>query len=334
MSTQKPVTIIAEAAQGFEGNVTLARLLVKAAKQGNADVVKFQLVLADELATRDYAYYGLFKQLEMPMTDWQAVACDAAAAGLGLAFDVFGPESLRCAIELGACAVKLHSTDFFNAPLVAAVQNAAPRFLFSVGGIEADEIAAYIERAHPSVRAKMTLMYGFQAEPTLAGDNNLARLASLRTRFPSLDTGFMDHADGDQDEAGWLGMLALPFGVSVIEKHITLERSLQMEDYVSALSAAEFALYVRRVRLAETLLGSASLELSEPERAYRTRAVKVAVALRDLAPGTVIGGDDAVLLRAPKERQQTVFQGLEPIVGRTVARAIAAGQPINAEDLQ
>lgn len=333
MSSNRPVTIIAEAAQGFEGNVTLARLLVKAAEAGNADVVKFQLVLADELATRDYTYYGLFKQLEMALSDWQAVAQDAEKARLGLAFDIFGLESLRLAIDLGARAVKLHSTDFFNAKLIVAAQRVAPRLLFSVGGIEADEIAAFVARSSPSARAKLTMMYGFQAEPTLAGDNNLARLASLRQRLPDLDLGFMDHADGNEDEAGWLGVLALPYGVSTIEKHITLDRSLKLEDYVSALTPIEFASYVRRVRLAETLLGSASLGLSERELAYRGRAVKLVVATRTLAPGTVIDDDMVALLRAPKEGQLTTFQRLNDVTGRIVACTIEAGKPVNAEDL-
>ncbi len=60
------VEIIAEAAQGYEGNVTQARLLARAAARAGADAVKFQLVYADELATPDYQYYDLFRNLEMP----------------------------------------------------------------------------------------------------------------------------------------------------------------------------------------------------------------------------------------------------------------------------
>ena len=69
MSVAQPITVIAEAAQGFEGDPFVARLLVKAAAAGHADMVKFQLVYADELATPEYAYYGLFKQLEMADQD-------------------------------------------------------------------------------------------------------------------------------------------------------------------------------------------------------------------------------------------------------------------------
>ena len=82
MTVDSPVTVVAEAARGFEGDPTLARLLVRAARAGSADVVKFQLVLADELATRDYEYYDLFKQLEMSVGEWESVAEVARAVAV------------------------------------------------------------------------------------------------------------------------------------------------------------------------------------------------------------------------------------------------------------
>ena len=48
------LNIIAEIAQGFEGNFEQSKLLIKAAAKAGADTVKFQLVYADELATADY----------------------------------------------------------------------------------------------------------------------------------------------------------------------------------------------------------------------------------------------------------------------------------------
>jgi N,N'-diacetyllegionaminate synthase len=333
MTPHGRVTIIAEAAQGFEGDATLARLLVRTAKAAGADLVKFQLVLADELATRDYPYYPLFQRLEMPMSAWQTIADDAARSDLGLAFDVFGPESLRQAMALGARAIKLHAADFFNTDLVAAVLAHAPRVLFSAGGITIDEIAGFVDGVAPDVRARLTMMCGFQAEPTLPSDNNIARLAGLRQRFAALDLGFMDHAAGDSDEAGWLGVLALPYGVSTIEKHITVDRSLQLEDGVSALNATEFALYVCRIRLAEAALGSGSLALSDAERAYRGRALKTVVAARAVPAGAVILAEDLGLRRAAVDGQRYTFQRAGDVAGRVARCAIEAGRPLYAEDV-
>jgi len=328
------VTIIAEAAQGFEGDPALARLLVRAARAGGADVVKFQLVLADELATRDYEYYDLFKRLEMSVADWETVAQEASAGKIALAFDIFGPESLSLALALGAESVKVHATDFFNAPLMTLVIESAPKVLFSVGGIAVDEVAALIEPLDPAERARMTMMFGFQAEPTAPNDNNLARLGALRERFPALSLGFMDHSDGESDEAGWLGVLALPFGVSMLEKHVTLDRSLRLEDYVSALRPDEFAAYVRRIRLSEAALGDGSLRLSTAEQSYRARAVKTVVAGRVLEAGSEIGVGDVLLLRAPQSESRGAFQRLDDVAGRVLSRAVREGEPIKAGDLK
>ena len=53
--------IIAEIAQGFEGNFEQSKLLIKAGAKAGADAVKFQLVYVDELATENYIHYSLFK---------------------------------------------------------------------------------------------------------------------------------------------------------------------------------------------------------------------------------------------------------------------------------
>lgn len=326
-------TIIAEAAQGYEGNVTLARMLVRAAAAGGADAVKFQIVYADEFATRAYAYHALFKGLEMPMSDWQAVAAEAKTRGIDLVCDVFGLESLEIALELGAQGVKLHATDFFNRPLVETALARASHVFFSAGGIEAAEIEEWLARAGAAALPRLTMLYGFQAEPTAARDNHLARLRALRERFPGLRLGFMDHADGASDEAGWLGVLALPLGVSVIEKHITLDRSLQLEDYVSALTPAEFAAYVRRIRAAEAALGSPELALSPAERTYRRKALKAVVTSRPMAAGAVVQAADVVLLRAPLPEVSEVLRRPEEVVGRRLARAVEGGRPLCPEDL-
>jgi N,N'-diacetyllegionaminate synthase len=330
--TAEHVTVVAEAAQGFEGNPTVARLLVKAAVAGHADLVKFQLVYADELATPQYPYYDLFRALEMAASAWADVAEEAARGKIGLVFDVYGPRSLRQAADLGAAAVKIHSTDFFNEPLVAEALAVMPQVFFSAGGITIDEVAAFLARAGDAA-ARLTLLYGFQSEPTATADNHLRRLGALRARFPALALGFMDHADGDSDEAGWLGVLALPYGVRVIEKHLTLDRGLAMEDYVSALGSAAFARYVARIRAAETALGYGRLDLSPPEAAYRDRALKVIVAVRALAAGATLAAGDVALLRTGRDGARDVFHRPAELLGRRLRRAVTAGWAIGPDDL-
>ncbi len=326
------VTVIAEAAQGFEGDVTLGKLLVRGAASAGADLVKFQLVYVDELATPDYIHYELFKQLEMPHEHWQAIVDEARLCSIGIVFDVFGPRSLDLAIELGADAVKIHASDVFNHTLVTEVLRRAPLTFVSTGGVEAAEIEEFLRR-HADACSRVTLLCGFQAEPTATSDNNLARLGALRARFPVIGLGFMDHADGDADETTWLAALAVPYGVTAIEKHLTLDRALCLEDYVSAATPDRFATFVSRLRAAEAAIGSADLALSPAETTYRRKALKSVVTTRPLASGAEIARGSVMLLRAPlADGRQPVFR-LERVVGGRLVRDVPEGQPLYEDDL-
>lgn len=326
------VTVVAEAAQGYEGNLTVATLIVRAAAAAGADVVKLQLVYANELTTPDHRHYGLFRNLEMEDACWQDVAAESRRCGIGLAFDVFGQRSLNMALACGAHAVKIHASDILNHHFVAEAIRRAPHVYLSTGGIAAEEMAQVLAR-HPAAIDRATAMYGFQGEPTANCDNHLARLAVLRRRFPTLRFGFMDHADGATDEAVWLGVLAVPYGVVVIEKHLTLDRALALEDYVSAVAPERFAQFVKRIRAAEAAIGRDDLTLTSAEQEYRRKALKVVVAVQPLAARSPIEADGIRLLRAPLEAHRAPLFALELARGRTLRRGIDTGRPIYEDDL-
>lgn len=327
------VVVVAEAAQGFEGRPVQAQLLVRAAAAAGADLVKFQLVYADELAVPGYQYFDLFRTLEMPDQAWQDVAAEARRLDVAMAFDVYGPRSLELALSLDAAAMKIHSTDFFNSSLVDAVIATGKDVWFSIGGITVDELGEFLAR-HPARRPdQLTLLYGFQSEPTAIADNHLRRLATLREMFPDLALGFMDHAEAGADESGWLGVLALPFGVGLIEKHLTIGRDLNLEDAVSALDATDFASYVRRIRVAEQALGDAGLAGSDAERRYRGRALKAVVAVRPLAAGTRLDAGSLALKRVPMPGDASPIHRLDAVIGRVTRVSFVTDAPITVEDL-
>ncbi len=327
------VTVVAEAAQGFEGSLTLARQLVRAAAAAGADLVKFQLVYADEIVAPSHQHFDLFRELEMPDAEWQRIADEAANEGVGLACDVFGSRSLALACAIGAQAVKIHASDALNHALVADALAAAPHVYLSTGGLLPEEVLALVGR-HAASASRMTLLYGFQAEPTPTGDNNLRRLQALCTACPEMGVGFMDHADGASDETTWLALLAVPLGVVLIEKHLTLDRELRLEDYVSAASPADFAVFVRRLRAAEQALGRADLALTSGEAVYRRKALKVVIAGRDLPAGHVLAPGDVRLLRTPLAAECAPIVELERAHGRALRAAMAAGAAVCEGDLR
>lgn len=320
--------VIGEVAQGYEGDPATARLLVRAAAAGKADAVKFQIVYADDLASPGYQYYDLFKSLEMSTDQWLAVRQEACARGLHFVADVFGALSLELARQIDVDAVKLHSTTFFDRDLVDAVLDLGKPVYMSLGGITIDELKAALDRCCKH-KAQITLLHGFQAEPTPIENNNLARIPVLRAAT-SCEVGFMDHAHGTGPDAVALSVLALGLGVRVFEKHITLDHAMEMEDYVSALGPTDFAAYVSTLRRLSQAVGTGDLRLTEAEQAYRGRALKRVLAARRLAEGATLTAQD---LRLARPAQPGGLFDPQVAIGRRLKHAVAEGQSIAAEDL-
>lgn len=315
--------VIAEAAQGYEGSVDLALLLVRAAAAGRADAVKFQIVYLDDLAEPGYQHAALFEQLELSDSDWARVHDAARKAGLAFYADVFGARAAGLARELGVDGVKIHSTSFFDESMFDDVASWAPRLLLSIGGIEIDELRDFAPRV-AKVADRSIVMYGFQAEPTATEDNHLRRIDAVRSLL-GVDVGFMDHSAGDGPDTMTLSAMALALGVTVFEKHIGLDAELELEDYVSALPPSAFRTYVESLRRLSSALGSPDLQLRDVERGYRSRAVKRVVAVRPLAAGTVIEAGDVRLSRpARSEGLWTIASS----VGRRLRGDVAPGHPI------
>src|SRR3989344_604724 len=114
----KKIEIIAELAQGYDGDPKLTSLLALGAIESEADAVKIQIVYADELATPDYHFYQAFKILEMPKDIWQNTVDKIHQAGKKVYFDVYGEKSLALAKELKADGIKLSTTEFYNKEIV------------------------------------------------------------------------------------------------------------------------------------------------------------------------------------------------------------------------
>jgi len=333
MRNSKKIKIIAEAAQGFEGDPLLARLLVRAAARAGADAVKFQLVYADEIATPDYKYYDLFKKLEMPEAGWRQVAGEAKKEGVGLYFDVFGKKSLRMALALGAEGLKIHATDFYHDVLLSSALDSRKNILISCAGCSEEELVGLFKR-HPQTKTpRVSFMHGFQAEPTPLAANNLLRLGALAVLCQPAGIGFMDHSDGATEDSLNLSLLALPFGIQALEKHITLDRELRLEDYVSALPPAGFSTFVKKIRRFTRALGNPCFKPKSQEILYRKRSAKVVVAARNLRAGQKVKGGDVKLLRCQnQERKATV---LDPgmILGCRLTSALKKNQPLLKENL-
>jgi len=324
--------ILAEAAQGYEGSVEKALLLTKAAHKAGAHGIKFQIIYADELCLPSYPHYGLFKSLEMPDRNWEQIVRYARDVGIEVYFDIFGHRSVNLAIHQGVKKIKIHSTSFFDDDLFREAEAFASQILVSIGGIYPDELERILKKRIEETDKQIVILYGYQDEPTPTDKNNLARLVTLANYY-QIPVGFMDHSEGNGLERYTLSSLALGMGIRFFEKHITIERSLELEDYVSALGPTEFALYVKNLHSLHGAIGSSSLDLTDAERKYREKVLKAVVSSKLIKKGEIIVSDMLDLKRPDIASSDRIFEK-QDIIGRKALRDIPAGQHISFHETQ
>lgn len=316
------IYIIAEAAQGYEGSADVACILAKSAKKAGADAIKFQVIFADDLVSEEYQHYDLFKSLEMPEESWQKISDLCRSIGIELILDVFGPLSADVAKNVCADGVKIHSTCFFDDALHEFAFNNFDNIFVSIGGIEKFEVDQFVSKIPPG--NSVVFMHGYQAEPTPIEKNHLNRISTLGKSTGS-QVGFMDHSDGDGCDTELLSVLALGMGVKVFEKHITLARCLEMEDYTSALAPDGFKKYVDTLKRMALSLGSADLCLADEEFEYRSKVLKRVVARRDLESGELLSAENTRFVRS--KNSQGLHQ-LSNAYGKKLRVSCERGQPV------
>ena len=138
---------------------------------------------------------------------------------------------------------------------------------------EVSDIFKYIRSLSKTI--KIILLGGIQLYPTPVKELRLKSLNKLRNEFndSNLEFGLADHIDGDNPYAKFLPALALGFGATVLEKHITTDRKEKLEDYEAALGVKQFAEFVDFVRAAELAIGQDSInymnDITDSYKKYR-----------------------------------------------------------------
>jgi sialic acid synthase SpsE len=306
------ITIIAEMAYSHDGKRELAEQIVRDAAAAGADAISIHITQMPDYMVRHYSggpgrvsagketssIYDYLVRISLSFDDWRAVAASVRQTGLDLVVMPNDAPSLAFAKTLDPAALVVPPASFEDLEFVEAIGRAGKPVYARVGGASMGEIEAVINELRGVGNQKITLLYGHQNYPTDVGDTNLMFLACLRETF-GCPVGTADHIDAGDDFATIAPLLAIPLGITCIEKHITHDRAKRGEDFESALNGAELKCLVERVRKAERALGSRyAAPLDQASIKYRNVVRKRLVAARDIKAGERLTAETIVAKRA------------------------------------
>ena len=321
-----PCFIVAEMGNNHQGDIAVAREMVRVAAGAGADAVKFQKRDMDSLLTRagraaPYtgpnsfgATYGAHRQaLELDMTAMAGLK--ALAEGLGLVFfaSAWDLPSARDMVGLGMELFKICSADLVNLPLVRFVGEQGLPAILSTGMSDwrdVDAAVAALRRHHDNI----VLLHCNSSYPCPDELVGLPVLTELADRY-GLPVGYSGHESG-------LGpsVASVALGACVVERHFTLDRSQRGTDHRASLEPDAFARLCSMIREVEGAMLQKEKRVCPSERASAAKLRKSLVFARDLPAGHILGPAD-IALKCPGTGISPVHW--DDVLGARLTRSVA-----------
>jgi sialic acid synthase SpsE len=261
----------------------------------------------------------MLRGLELPPEAFAEIRSRCVREGIEFLSTAFDVESADLVYSLGVRRFKVASGDVTDLPLLDRIGSFRLPVILSTGMAEEEEIAEALSVLERSGAPCVTLLHCISSYPAAPGDLQLLSIPRLRKRF-GRPVGYSDHSLGTD-----AALAARTLGAVIIEKHLTLDRTLPGPDHAASAEPADLADLVARLRTLESMLGNGRRQLSGKERANRLASQKSVTALRAIRAGDPLKADDLALLRPgtgipPRD--------LRALIGRRAARDIPPGESL------
>ncbi|MBK1725454.1 N-acetylneuraminate synthase family protein [Halorhodospira neutriphila] len=304
------IKTIAETAFTHEGNSEYLERLVESALETDVDIVKFQVLISLEYAD-SHPMASKAESLTFDKDFWKNQFQKVKASGKSLLVLPLDWQALKWVLEeqiadiIEIHAVNLFRRDFYDC--LASHKNPLDLVL-AISGYTLEEIQFAVKKYSSLKNTSVTLMLGFQSFPTQSEDIGLNRIRQLQQKF-SLPIGYADHTHHSEN-ADFIYSASVALGISMLEKHIILQREEERIDCESAVECSELDRIISLVRKTEAALGTTEkYALSREENTYRERRLKL-VAVKPIAQGDYINFDNAKYMwihKSPNKSAELTF---------------------------
>lgn len=326
--------IVAEVSANHNNDLQTAIDTIRAAAKCGADAVKFQAYSADTMTVKHYSdifrieqgtlwdgnyLYELYERASMQLF-WheklQEIANEEGIEFFSTPFDTVTTDYLA---SLNVPYYKIASFEITDIPLIKHAASKGKPIIISTGIATLNEIHDAVEACKSVGNHDITLLKCTSQYPSLIEDANLSTISDMRDRF-GVAVGLSDHTMGYI-----VPLVSVSYGVTMIEKHFILDRSLGGPDASFSMEPDEFAEMVKNIRAAEASIGFIDYEMTEKKQKSRVFSRSL-FAVKPIKKGEKFTNDNIRSIRP--------HHGLEPkylplILGATAAKDIDFATPLS-----
>ncbi|XP_017783274.1 PREDICTED: sialic acid synthase [Nicrophorus vespilloides] len=330
--------IIAEIGQNHQGDINIAKQLIKVAKECGADCVKFQKTCIaekfnDAALNREYSNvnswgrtYGDHKRF-LEFSEEQFFELQSYSDKLELVFSASAMDvtSLLFLAKMRVPFIKIGSGDANNFPMLETASKLNLPLIISTG-MQSMETVDCIYNIVKSEHKDFVLMHCISSYPTPINGINLNVINLYREKYQDINIGYSGHELGIEYSS-----IAVAMGAKVIERHLTLDHNYKGSDHACSLEPHEFKQMVTKIRMLEIALGEPQKLLRKSELPCYQKLGKTLVAARDLHKGYILTKDDVkVKVAEPKG-----LDGCEllKVVGKVLLKDFKEDESIMIDDI-
>jgi N-acetylneuraminate synthase len=338
------VFIIAEAGVNHNGNIKIAKELVDAAVEAGANAIKFQTFRAEEIATKgspkadyqlkntgqDESQFEMLKKLQLSESAHRELFTYCRQKDIMFMSTPFDRASADLLDSMGMTIFKIPSGEITNKSLIEHIASKRKPVVLSTGMSylgEVEKAIGWINGVWAKFNEKqqLTLLHCVSNYPADVADVNLLAIKTMKEAF-GLPVGYSDHTMGIE-----ASVAAVAIGASVIEKHFTLDRTMEGPDHRASLEPQELRKMVRAIRNIEQAMGDGVKRPAASEESVRMVARRSLVAAKTINAGTTITPDD-IAVKRPGTGISPEFS--EVVINMKASRKIEKDSIITWEDLK
>ena len=330
--------IIAELSANHNGSLDTARNIIEEAKKAGADAIKLQTYRPDtitldcdseEFTIRGGLWdgktlYQLYEEAHTPW-DWHKPLFEYARKfGITIFSSPFDNTAVDFLEELNAPAYKVASCEVVDLPLIKYIASTGKPMIISTGMANVDEIREAIETARDAGCKELAILHCVSGYPAPAQDYNLRTISDMVKRF-GLVMGLSDHT---LDNTTAITSVAL--GVSIIEKHFTLDRSGGGPDDSFSLEPKELESLCRDSKTAWESLGKVDYEIKPSEKS-NIKFRRSLYFVKAMKAGDVITEDS---IRSVRPGYGLPPKYYDSLIGKRLCCDVSYGTPVSKKHLE
>jgi sialic acid synthase SpsE/sugar phosphate isomerase/epimerase len=324
--------LIAEIGNNHNGSLDMAYRLIDAAKESGAHIAKFQMrdlkslyggtSKSEDLST-EYVI-NLLNKVSLSTEDMYRCFDYCQKAGITPLCTPFDLTSLENLEKWGVEGYKIASADLTNTLLYQAILDTGKPVIASTGMSTDEEIDSALNLLEIS-NSNFAVCHTNSTYPAPYVDINLNYLNNLKGRTHSV-LGYSGH------ERGWhIPLAAFALGAQVIEKHFTLDTTMEGNDHKVSLLPAEFSSMAESIKDVAMARGDGPRRrVSQGEANNRVALAKSIFCARPVNKGDIIEEED-LEVRSPGNGLSPRF--LQQLIGKKAIRELKEGEPLYSDDL-